>query len=104
MQTDTPSYGSSAASPRPGSRTQEDLPATAPGQLRVIKRNGAVVTYDHSKIIVAITKAYLAVEGGTAAASSRVHETVSKMAVQISTIFKRRMPSGRFISRRSKIR
>ena len=94
MQTDTPSYGSSAASPRPGSRTQEDLPATAPGQLRVIKRNGAVVTYDHSKIIVAITKAYLAVEGGTAAASSRVHETVSKMAVQISTIFKRRMPSG----------
>lgn len=94
MQTDTPSTGISAASPRPGSRTQEDLPATTPGQLRVIKRNGAVVIYDHSKIIVAITKAYLAVEGGTAAASSRVHETVSKMAVQISTIFKRRMPSG----------
>lgn len=94
MQTDTPSYGSSTASPRPGSRTQQDLPATAPGQLRVIKRNGAVVTYDDSKIIVAITKAYLAVEGGTAAASSRVHETVSKMAAQISTIFKRRMPSG----------
>lgn len=94
MQTNTPSYGSSSANPRSGTRANEDLPATAPGQLRVIKRNGAVVTYDESKIIVAITKAYLAVEGGTAAASSRVHETVGKMASQISTIFKRRMPSG----------
>lgn len=94
MQTSTPSYGSSSANPRSGTRANEDLPATAPGQLRVIKRNGAVVTYDESKIIVAITKAYLAVEGGTAAASSRVHETVGKMASQISTIFKRRMPSG----------
>ncbi|HDZ09979.1 ribonucleoside-diphosphate reductase subunit alpha [Pseudohongiella sp.] len=94
MQTGTPSYGSSTASPRSATRTNEDLPATAPGQLRVIKRNGAVVTYDESKVIVAITKAYLAVEGGTAAASSRVHETVGKMASQISTIFKRRMPSG----------
>jgi len=94
MQPSTPSYSSSTATPRSGTRTNEDLPATAPGQLRVIKRNGAVVTYDDSKIIVAITKAYLAVEGGTAAASSRVHETVGKMASQISTIFKRRMPSG----------
>jgi ribonucleoside-diphosphate reductase alpha chain len=62
--------------------------------LRVIKRNGAVVTYDESKIVVAITKAYLAVEGGPAAASARVRETVTKMASQISVIFKRRMPSG----------
>ncbi|OFE12065.1 ribonucleoside-diphosphate reductase subunit alpha [Pseudohongiella acticola] len=94
MQTSTPSYGSSSANPRSGTRKNEDLPATAPGQLRVIKRNGAVVTYDESKVIVAITKAYLAVEGGTAAASSRVHETVGKMAKQITVIFKRRMPSG----------
>ena len=68
--------------------------ATAPGQIRVIKRNGTVVGYDDSKISVAITKAFLAVEGGTAAASSRIHETVSKLSQQISTIFKRRMPSG----------
>jgi ribonucleoside-diphosphate reductase alpha chain len=94
MQINTPEHGSSTASNRRETRPNEDLPATAPGQLRVIKRNGAVVGYDNSKIIVAITKAYLAVEGGTAAASSRVHETVNKMAAQISTIFKRRMPSG----------
>jgi ribonucleoside-diphosphate reductase alpha chain len=66
----------------------------APGTLRVIKRNGAVVGYDASKIAVAITKAYIAEEGGTAAASSRIHETVEKMILEISETFKRRMPSG----------
>ena len=71
-----------------------ELHATAPGQLRVIKRNGTVVTYDESKITVAITKAFLAVEGGTAAASSRIHETVEKLSQQVTATFKRRMPSG----------
>ncbi|GAB3384360.1 ribonucleoside-diphosphate reductase subunit alpha [Azotobacter armeniacus] len=71
-----------------------DLAATAPGQLRVIKRNGTVVAYTDDKITVAITKAFLAVEGGTAAASSRIHETVARLTEQVSTTFKRRMPSG----------
>ena len=70
------------------------LESTAPGQLRVIKRNGAVVSYDHSKISVAITKAYLEVEGGQAAASTRIHESVAGMTRRISEIFHRRMPSG----------
>lgn len=68
--------------------------ATAPGQLRVIKRNGTVVSFDASKIAVAMTKAFLAVEGGTAAASTRVHETVDNLTKQITATFKRRMPSG----------
>ncbi|MFC6632367.1 ribonucleoside-diphosphate reductase subunit alpha [Microbulbifer taiwanensis] len=70
------------------------LAATAPGQIRVIKRNGTVVPYDDSKISVAVTKAFLAVEGGTAAASSRIHEQVGELVSQISATFKRRMPSG----------
>jgi ribonucleoside-diphosphate reductase alpha chain len=70
------------------------LSATAPGQLRVIKRNGSVVSYSESKISVAITKAYLAVEGGNAAASSRIHESVKQLGGQITEIFRRRMPSG----------
>ena len=68
--------------------------ATAPGQMRVIKRNGTVVPYDESKIAIAMTKAFLAVEGGTAAASSRIRETVNSLAGQITATFKRRMPSG----------
>ena len=78
----------------PTATASAELQATAPGQVRVIKRNGTVVSYDDSKITVAITKAFLAVEGGTAAASSRIHETVEKLSQQVSAIFKRRMPSG----------
>ena len=70
------------------------LTNTAPGQLRVIKRNGAVVPYDASKISVAITKAFLAVEGGTAAASSRIRDLVARLGEQVSTTFERRLPSG----------
>jgi ribonucleoside-diphosphate reductase alpha chain len=62
--------------------------------MRVIKRNGTVVSFEDSKISVAITKAFLAVEGGTAAASSRIHETVAKLTEQVVGTFKRRMPSG----------
>src|SRR5690606_31225784 len=57
------------------SKPKTSVTATAPGQLRVIKRNGTVVPYTDDKIAVAVTKAFLAVEGGNAAASSRVHET-----------------------------
>ena len=71
-----------------------DLATTAPGQLRVIKRNGTVVAYTDDKITVAITKAFLAVEGGNAAASSRIHDTVARLTEQVSATFKRRMPSG----------
>ncbi len=59
----------------------------------MIKRNGTVVPDTDDKITVAITKAFLAVEGGTAAASSRIHETVGAYE-QVTATFKRRMPSG----------
>ncbi|HCC62834.1 MAG TPA: ribonucleoside-diphosphate reductase subunit alpha [Pseudomonas sp.] len=71
-----------------------DLAATAPGQLRVIKRNGTVVPYTDDKITVAITKAFLAVEGNSASASSRIHDTVARLTEQVTATFKRRMPSG----------
>ena len=82
------------ASPATFADEPTSIAATAPGQLRVIKRNGTVVPYDSSKIAVALTKAFLAVEGGTAAASSRIHETVANLTQQIDQIFRRRMPSG----------
>lgn len=72
----------------------DDLAVMAPGQIRVIKRNGKVMSYDDSKIAIAITKAFLAVEGGTAAASSRIHKTVEQLTAQVSAVFSRRMPSG----------
>ena len=65
-----------------------------PGKMRVIKRNGKVVSFEEEKIKVAIMKAFLAVEGGTAAGSSRIHEAVEKMTKDIVDVFERRMPSG----------
>ncbi len=95
MQTEVPSPGETTlATPVSKTDAMNSLSATAPGQLRVIKRNGSVVNYDESKISVAITKAYLAVEGGNAAASTRIHKSVAHLSKQISDIFRRRMPSG----------
>ena len=94
MQTSVRTKSNSTRTNEPNKEQAISTSATAPGQLRVIKRNGAVVGYDESKISVAITKAYLAVEGGNAAASSRIHESVSQLGRQITGIFRRRMPSG----------
>ncbi|HSG91150.1 MAG TPA: ribonucleoside-diphosphate reductase subunit alpha [Pseudomonadales bacterium] len=100
MQTDTTSTSQPATTvPAPAGRSEaaparSTLEATAPGQLRVIKRNGTVLPYDEGKIGVAITKAFLAVEGGTAAASSRIRELVTGLARQVAETFERRMPSG----------
>ena len=97
MQTETNQGGSTADATTPPQETSAvsgSIAATAPGQLRVIKRNGTVVPFEASKIAVAITKAFLAVEGGTAAASSRIHETVAKLTELVTATFQRRMPSG----------
>ena len=71
-----------------------EVQQTAPGTLKVIKRNGQVVPYDDSKICVAVTKAFLAVEGGHAAESSRIHEMVRQFGDLITQAFERRMPGG----------
>src|SRR3546814_15126320 len=49
-----------------------EVAATAPGGIKVIRRNGKLTSFDARKIPVAVTKAFLAVEGGAAAASAAV--------------------------------
>ena len=71
-----------------------DIETTAPGKLRVIKRNGKVVAFEEDKIKVAITKAFLANESGNAAASERIHKKVNQISVGVLGVFERRMPSG----------
>ncbi|MDC8802071.1 ribonucleoside-diphosphate reductase subunit alpha [Halomonas pacifica] len=67
---------------------------TAPQQLRVIKRNGDVVAFDASKIGVAMTKAFIAVEGDNAGTSSRVRDFVAQASQAIVEAFQRRLPDG----------
>jgi ribonucleoside-diphosphate reductase alpha chain len=71
-----------------------NIAVTAPGRFRVIRRNGKVTAYDREKIAVAMTKAFLAVEGGNAAASSRIHEVVGDLAEQVELALTRRIPDG----------
>lgn len=67
--------------------------------LKTIKRNGNVVNYDESKIELAITKAFNAVEGANAAADSdRIRLQIKEMTGQVSQAFKRRFPEGGKIS------
>jgi len=60
----------------------------------VVRRNGKQTVFDKEKIAVAMTKAFLAVEGGQAAASTRVHETVERLTNDVVANLKRRHPNG----------
>ena len=71
-----------------------DIQVVAPGEVHVIRRNGKVTAFDADKISIAITKTFLAVEGGNAAASSRIHDTVRQLTEQIRKALTRRLPSG----------
>ena len=63
-------------------------------EFRVIRRNGAVVGFEPSKIAVAMTKAFLAVNGGQAAASARIRDVVAQLTESVFAAFQRRTPSG----------
>jgi ribonucleoside-diphosphate reductase alpha chain len=69
-------------------------PSTTPGY-RVIRRNGAVTPFDPGKITLALTKAFLAVEGGNAAASRRVHDIVADLTGDIVAALTRRADGER---------
>ncbi|MBM7788419.1 ribonucleoside-diphosphate reductase subunit alpha [Tenggerimyces flavus] len=55
----------------------------APTQ-QVVRRDGSTSPFDPSKISVALTKAFLAVEGRQAGDSSRVHETVRELTASVA--------------------
>ena len=63
-------------------------------EFKVVKRTGEVALFDPSKIKIAMTKAFLAVEGGNAAESNRVHQIVDLLLDDVLSAFQRRMPNG----------
>ena len=78
----------------PVSNPRKDTTVAEPAY-RVIRRNGGVTPFDPTKITVALTKAFLAVEGSVAAGSRRVHDVVEELAEQVSTALARRIGEGR---------
>ncbi|MEN9423381.1 MAG: hypothetical protein RL122_764 [Pseudomonadota bacterium] len=61
---------------------------------KVIRRNGQVTDFDGSKILVAMTKAFLDVEGSQASGSARIHDRVRSLTEQVVDALLRRTPEG----------
>ena len=73
----------------------EDIPPAAAAQFshyRVVRRSGAAVPFDLQKITAAMMKAFLAVEGASAAGSARVREIVDNAAAAVVAGLTRRDP------------
>ena len=63
-------------------------------EYKVIRRNGAVVGFEPGKIAVAMTKAFLAVNGSQGAASARIRELVAGLTESVVGALIRRQPQG----------
>ena len=83
----SPAFGSDAAA--------ASAPAlTTYHAYQIIRRNGAVVSFEPSKIAVALMKAFLAVHGTSGAASASVRETVEQLTQNVVRALLRSRPSG----------
>ncbi|TFH09902.1 MAG: ribonucleoside-diphosphate reductase subunit alpha [Nitrosomonadales bacterium] len=66
-------------------------------QYKIIRRNGSVVSFMPNKISIAMTKAFIAVNGGQSAASARVREAVIRLTDDVVSALVRHHPvSGTF--------
>jgi len=61
---------------------------------QILRRNGAVVSFEPSKIAVALMKAFLAVHGTQGAASASVRETVDGLTESVVRALLRSRPAG----------
>lgn len=71
-----------------------EAPQAATESLQVIKRNGTLVSFNASKISVAVTKAFLAVEGDQAAGSAHINHAVQDVTDQVIQAISRRLKAG----------
>ena len=74
---------------RASARAEHDV-----ADYKVIRRNGSVVSFEPSKIAIAVTKAFLAVNGGQGAASARVRELVEQLTQSVVRALVRSRPHG----------
>mgnify|MGYP000694604997 FL=1 len=77
--------------------TQYSIPASEESALvalQVIRRNGSVVNFEPEKIALALSKAFLAVEGSQSSVSARVRDLVNTLTDTVVRGLTRRMPDG----------
>jgi len=63
-------------------------------QYKIIRRNGSVVGFEPAKITIAMTKAFLAVNGGQGAASARIRDEVTRLTDAVVGALMKRKPEG----------
>jgi ribonucleoside-diphosphate reductase alpha chain len=61
---------------------------------KIIRRNGSVAPFQPDKIAIALTKAFLAVNGGHEAASARMRDMVQQLTAAVVNALLRHKPSG----------
>ena len=87
------------ASPKHGNNVTDSVSSSSDSpqsfdQYKVIRRNGSVVVFEPAKISIALTKAFIAVNGGQGAASARVREMVEQLTSGVVSALLRRQPHG----------
>ena len=82
-----------AATQRPMTAAAGATPSVYQGY-QIIRRNGAVVSFEPTKIAVALMKAFLAVHGTQGAASASVRETVDGLTESVVRALLRSRPGG----------
>ncbi len=89
---------SSAVPPSAVARSASSSVAASAGmpldQYKIIRRNGSVAPFEPGKISIALTKAFIAVNGGQGAASARVREMVEQLTDSAVGALLRRQPHG----------
>ena len=91
---ESPLTDASVAPVEPVAAVVADNTSALSSKYNVVRRNGKLTSFDKDKIAIAMTKAFLAVEGGQAAASTRVHETVEQLTDLVVGTLTRRQPDG----------
>jgi ribonucleoside-diphosphate reductase alpha chain len=96
MQTVTTGSSSSSSTAAGGASPSAARPpaASAYAGYQIIRRNGAVVSFEPNKIAVALMKAFLAVHGTQGAASASVRETVDGLTEAVVRALLRSRPGG----------
>ena len=98
MLTASPTPATPSASPKQPMGSSTSAPAATNSsvfaQYQIIRRNGAVVSFEPSKIAVAMMKAFLAVHGTQGAASASVRETVDELTGAVVKALMRSRPGG----------
>jgi ribonucleoside-diphosphate reductase alpha chain len=95
MQTDLNIAASSPALMRQPEAASNGAPSLqALAHYQIIRRNGAVVPFEPTKIAVALMKAFLAVHGTQGAASASVREVVEELTQNVVRALVRSRPGG----------